>query len=322
MRRAWSRWLLAAAAAVVTYGVLAWSMMPADRGVEELWETDGPAGHVVAGAWLADDSNVMVDLRTGRTATLETPLSGVRYVGGDRLLVVTEEGVETAAAGRQPRWSRELGAGERVVPLAVNGETTVLHRCDREACLLEAISETGRTLWSTPVIDGEPLEPAAGEVPAVVAIATGSGVSLVDPATRYELVLSGAQAVVTPGGVLVRYDAGSSCVTALYPTIGRDDDAAVPGPCEDLGPLLPLAPEPLLVEVHRGGLWPLSRDVATVSLPGGRTVTVTGEELEVLHLDGRHLTVRVGQRIRGYATGPEPAQGTEARGSRVGHLPD
>lgn len=313
MGRTWLRWLLVAAVAAVTYLVLAWSMVPADEGVEEVWESTGPPGRVVGDAWLAHDDNVMVDLRTGKTVTLGAAPGGRQYVGGDRFLVVTDEAVEAIAIDGRARWSRELAADDDVVPVAVGGEATVLHRCSGDACRLEAVGESGRTLWSTPMADGEPLQPVGGEIPGVVALVGAAGVLLIDPITRQELALEDARAVATPGGVLVRYDADGQCVTALHPTIERTDGAAVVGACADLGPLLPLVSEPLTVEQGRGGLWPLDRDVAEVSLSGGRTATITGNGLEVLHVDGRHITVRVGEVLRGYATAPEPRQGTEAR---------
>lgn len=313
MRRTWLRSLLAVATAAVTYLVLAWSMLPADEGVEEVWEASGPAGRVVGEAWLARDENVVVDLRTGMTVTLDSVTGGERYVGGERFLVVTDESVEAVALDSQPRWSRELAGSDSAVPVAVSAETTVLHRCSGEDCRLEAVGASGHTLWSTELSDGEPLEPFAGEIPGVVALVGDAGVLLIDPPTRQELVLADASAVATPGAVLVRYETDGACVTARYPTIERAEGAAVTGACGDLGPLLPLVSEPPQVEQGRGGLWPLHRDLVTVSLPDGRTVTITGSGLEALLVDGRHITVRAGEVLRGYATGPELREGTEAR---------
>ncbi|HEY7717435.1 MAG TPA: hypothetical protein VH915_01665 [Pedococcus sp.] len=330
LRRRLPTWQAVAAVVVAVAAAVALPVLlrPGSEGLAGDWSARAVEGEVVAGRAVVGRDNTAVDLRTGTTVRLGSVTGGRRWVGDDRLVVVTDGRVDSVRLDATARWTWRTPPGSTTTPVAADRDHTVLLSCTGSGtCTLVGLDGRGRRVWATGLVGaaagagraaaGD--DPATGALPRVAAVpdAGGDGVFLTDPLTGQRTLVPGADALpLTDGTVAVSHTSGGSCVVSRYaapqPLSTRVTEGACDG--EELGRTADEVARATGTSVEatqiRSGANPFRsprQETALVVRRAGRAEPVarlvSDETLTALRVEESAVVVREGDRIVRYTLG-------------------
>ena len=297
--RRWAAVLVPVTAAALALGGPALAR-PGTEGLSGDWSAAAIDGQVLGGRALVGDDNSSVDLVTGKTVRLGSVPGGDRFVGDDRMIVVTRGRVDSVRLDATERWTWRSTSPGSLTPLAADEGMTVLRLCGVQrgaTCRLVGLDARGRRAWTTDApgqsADTRPLNGPAASLPRVAALAApgaDAGLFLVDPPTGQRTLVPGQSALPVPDGSLaVVHVSGGRCVTSLYAAPRAVWTRVTDGACSSARPQDWFAAGGVLW-VQREGRW------TRVSLEDGRPDAAAEVPIDAarrgLVLDGRRASVQ------------------------------